>query len=459
MQLASYASRPALHWRSIAQGQVECGLCPRHCHLQDGQMGFCGVRGAVDGKLHTFNYGLALAATEEFIETEAVVHFSPGARILSLGNIGCMMSCVFCQNWQTSQIKHLDAEQIRRYTPQALVQTCLENGIHMLSWTYNDPVVWHEFVVETSRLAQQHGLKNIYKSAFYIEEDPVDELIDCIDIFSLSLKSMREAFYRDATQAELAPVLSRIVQVARSKRHLEISYLLVPGLNDATDDIRRMIEWVLANVGPRVPLHFVAFHPAYLYTQVARTPLRALIEARAMALAMGMHYVYLGNTQQEDLNDSRCAGCGAMLVSRYGLKAAPSGLGTDGRCKQCGVLSPIVCSLEGVPAPHPPGDGADFRQSLVFHWNTEAQSVHVVRTAGSAALERLRLRPLGGGHPVMERTLAGGLDRFIVTRQSPRDTGVVVSWESDSQYQIFPLLDRAHYPVATPVADEEQLHA
>ena len=210
MQLASYASRPALHWRSIAQGQVECGLCPRHCHLQDGQMGFCGVRGAVDGKLHTFNYGLALAATEEFIETEAVVHFSPGARILSLGNIGCMMSCVFCQNWQTSQIKHLDAEQIRRYTPQALVQTCLENGIHMLSWTYNDPVVWHEFVVETSRLAQQHGLKNIYKSAFYIEEDPVDELIDCIDIFSLSLKSMREAFYRDATQAELAPVLSRI---------------------------------------------------------------------------------------------------------------------------------------------------------------------------------------------------------------------------------------------------------
>ena len=186
-------------------------------------MGYCGVRGAVNGALHTFNYGLSLTPTEEFIETEAVVHFSPGARILSLGNIGCMMSCVFCQNWETSQIKHLDEAHIRRYSPQDLVDICLENEISIISWTYNDPVVWHEFVLETSALARKNGLLVLYKSALFIEEAPVNELIDCVDIFSLSLKSLSDSFYRKSTGARLAPVLSRIEQVARSERHLEIS--------------------------------------------------------------------------------------------------------------------------------------------------------------------------------------------------------------------------------------------
>jgi pyruvate formate lyase activating enzyme len=453
VKLDACASRPARHWQPITSDRVECRLCPRHCQPRDGEWGYCGVRGARGGELHTYNFGLSLTPTEECIETEAVVHFSPGSRILSLGNIGCMMSCVFCQNWQTSQIEHLDAAQIRHCTPRELVDICLKNGIKIISWTYNDPVVWHEFVLETSALAREHGLKTLYKSAFSIEEAPVEELIDCIDIFSLSLKSVSEAFYRNATKAELKPVLSRIAQVARSNRHLEISYLMIPGLNDGQDDIRNMITWVLNQVGDEVPLHLVAFHPAYQYTTVGRTKLSALIEARAVARAMGVRHVYLGNTLQTGSNDTVCARCGAILVQRYGLHAQPRQIDAGGCCTRCGTLSPITAALDGVQLLLP-GDGADLKRRLEFLWHSEAQSVHVVRTAGSTAQDRIRLRPLGP-HPATERTLSGGLDRFIVARQSDDDRGIVISWDSDNRYQIAPLLDRAHFPVA-PFSDQSR---
>jgi pyruvate formate lyase activating enzyme len=450
MKLNSYDSRPALHGRTIAEDRVECGLCPRHCQLNNGQMGFCGVRGAVSGVLHTYNFGLSLTPTEECIETEAVVHYAPGARILSLGNIGCMMSCVFCQNWETSQIEHLDPAQIRRYTPQGLVDICLKNGIKFISWTYNDPVVWHEFVLETSRLAQQNGLKTIYKSAFYIEQAPVDELIDCIDIFSLSLKSVRDTFYRQSTGATLEPVLQRIKQVAQSQRHLEISYLVIPGLNDDVEDIRAMIEWVLLNVWDQVPLHLVAFHPAYHYTAVERTRLETLEAARDMARSMGMKHVYLGNTQQTGANDTNCTRCGTTLVQRYGLIAKPRQLDPTGCCTSCGSMSPISEPLLGVQQLNIPGCGADLQHSLEFQWHSEAQSVHVIRTAGNGANDRILLRPLGE-YPVTERTLSDSLDRFIVARQGEDDRGIVISWDSDNQYRIAPLLDRAHFPVSRAI--------
>lgn len=457
MRLNHYHSQPALHWRSISSEQVECGLCPRHCQLKNGAMGYCGVRGAVNGALHTFNYGLSLTPTEEFIETEAVVHFSPGARILSLGNIGCMMSCVFCQNWETSQIKHLDEAHIRRYSPQELVDICLENEISIISWTYNDPVVWHEFVLETSALARKNGLLVLYKSAFFIEKAPVDELIDCVDIFSVSLKSVSDSFYRQSTGALLAPVLNRIEQVARSERHLEISYLMIPGLNDSSDDINNMIDWVLTHVGAEIPLHLVAFHPAYRYTEVERTDLSVMIEAREIALAKGIHHVYLGNTQQSDTNDTVCSDCGAVMVRRYGLIAKPERISEDGCCTRCGAQSPIRTVRNGGQKVHPSTGGTDLKHRLEFHWNSEAQSAHVVRTLGNAQQDRIRVRPLGA-HPVTERTFPGRLDRFIVTRQSDNDDGVVISWNSDNRYQIAPLLDRAHFPVSAANFITEQHH-
>jgi pyruvate formate lyase activating enzyme len=445
MKLSHYESRRALHWEPVSPETVRCKLCPRHCFLKNGSMGYCGVRGAVDGALHTFNFGLSLTPSEEVIESEAVAHFSPGARILSLGNIGCMMSCIFCQNWDTSQIEHLDESHIRNYSPQALVDLCLEHQIKIISWTYNDPVVWHEFVLETSALARKHGLLILYKSAFYIEAAPVDELIECVDIFSISLKSVSDQFYRQSTGATLAPVLRRIEQVARSGRHLELSYLMIPGLNDGDEDVSKLMDWVLAHVGAEVPLHLVAFHPAYHYTQVERTRQSALVAARDLALAKGLRYVYLGNTQQ--VGDTVCPGCGALLVSRYGLISAPERIAADGTCIGCETQSPIRAALDGTQPSQTWVERADLKHRLEFLWHSEAQSVHVVRASGSVRPDRVRVRPLGD-HAVEERCLPGGLDRFIVSRQSDGDRGVVISWDSDNEYCIAPLLDRAHFPVS-----------
>lgn len=446
MKLNHYDSRPAAHWQTVPGSRVRCVLCPRHCILEDGSMGYCGVRGAVSGELHTFNFGLSLAATEEFIETEAVVHWGPGARILSMGNIGCMMSCVFCQNWETSQIEHLNPAHIHRYQPRELVDICLQNGIKVISWTYNDPVVWHEFVVETSRLARRHGLKTLYKSALYIEKEPLEELIECIDIFSISLKSLSGSFYRERTGAELLPVLERIKQVACSGRHLEVSYLMIPGLNDSEADLRGMIEWVSSELGTEVPLHVVAFHPAYRYTEVQRTEVGALVRAREMAREKGIRYVYLGNTNLTAANDSICGGCGAMLVRRYGLISHPERIDADGRCTECGVPSPIREPLLDLQSRQHPEEESDLQRSLEFRWHSEAQSLHIVRASGDGARDRVRLRPLEG-HPVTERMMPTGLDRFIVARQSEGEQGVVISWESESEFEIMPLLDRAHFPV------------
>ena len=437
--------RAAQHWKPFKENRAECRLCPRHCRPKNERLGFCGVRGTVNGEIQTFNFGQSLAATEEIIETEAVNHFSPGARILSMGNVGCMMACSFCQNWETSQIKHLDYQMVRYYTPQQLVDMCLQNNIPVISWTYNDPVVWHEFVIETSRLAQQNGIKTLYKSAFYIEEEPVKELIECIDIFSLSLKSLNEAFYQKHTKARLKPVLERIKQVAASGKHLELSQLVIPELNDSDQDIIETINWVKKHTGKYTPLHFVAFHPAYQYTHVERTDIATLKRARDLALAKGMQYVYLGNAYEAGLNDTLCQSCGATLVSRYGLHSSIIDLDETGCCSQCGTKSPIIQPVASHQATTN-CEQANFKNQIVINWSNEVQSAHILQVKAEVAKDTLRIRSLGANHPVLEKTLAAGLDRFIISRRSEDETVVVLSWDSDSIYHNLEVLDRAHYP-------------
>ncbi|MCK5903085.1 MAG: AmmeMemoRadiSam system radical SAM enzyme [Cocleimonas sp.] len=437
-------SRAAQHWIPFNQQRAECRLCPRHCRPKQNRKGFCGVRGTENGEIRTFNYGQSLAATEEIIETEAVNHFSPSARILSMGNVGCMMACSFCQNWETSQIKHLDTKSIRHYTPEQLVSLCLENNIPIISWTYNDPVVWHEFVIETSQLAQKNGIKTLYKSAFYIEKSPVEELIDCIDIFSLSLKSLNAEFYQKQTKAKLQPVLDRIQQVAASSRHLELSQLVIPELNDQNQDIEQTIDWIIQHVGINVPLHFVAFHPAYQYTHVERTPLNTLKRARALAHAKGMKYVYLGNAYESDLNDTLCSNCHIPLVKRYGLHADVQNLDSQSHCTQCGTLSPIINPLLAIQ--YPENHQQTFSQQLEIHWDNEVQSTHILQTKHQEKTDTLQIHSLGITHN-QTKTLAQGLDRFIISRRSESETGVIIRWNSECNYQSLVVLDRAHYPV------------
>jgi len=411
-------------------------------------MGFCRVRGPRDGAWHTFNYGKSVAVTREVIETEAVYHYRPGAPILSLGNVGCMMACSFCQNWETSQVRHLDTAVVETYTPEDVVRIAADHGIDVISWTYNDPVVWHEFVMDTSRLAHSAGIRTLYKSAFYIEEAPAAELIDVIDIFSISLKSMDPEFYRKITRGRLTPVLERIRQVHRSGRHLEISQLVVPGLNDNMDDIRATVHWVLENVGDSVPLHFVGFHPAFKYTDAERTSVATLRAARAVALEAGVRHCYLGNVNTPDHCSTHCESCGHVLVSRYGLHTRVAGIDTGGRCAACGADTPVVepwhrSSLD----PSAPG-AARYGKASSFDWSDGVNSVHVAGTNGSTRV-RVVHKPTGR---IEEFPLTRDLTRVIVSRAAENETGIRVEWESPGDILLHPILDRAHFPVLQPDA-------
>ncbi len=443
-------SRIAAHWRHADEGgeRVECNLCPRECKPRAGQSGFCRVRKNIDGRLHTLNYGKSVAATEEVIETEAVYHFSPGRRILSLGNIGCMMACDFCQNWETSQIRHLNASAVRTYTPQEVLRLCQEHGIEMVSWTYNDPVVWHEFVCDTSRLLQAHGIRTLYKSAMYIQEEPTRELLDVIDIFSISLKSLDADFYRKITKGELEPVLRRTRQVHASGRHLEVSQLMIPQRNDQPRDIAKTVDWVLENLGDEVPLHFVGFHPAYRYTHVARTSTENLLTARSMALEAGVKYCYLGNVYRDGVSDTHCA-CGQTLVARYGLTANMVGVTAQGRCAACDRPSPI----------RQPWEASQMKIALAswetpatrqasFAWSVDVSSVHLtLADETDAAPLDISVQHVGNG-TVQRLRLGGGLQRAIVSKQDRCDREIQIRWSGPQQVRILPVLDRAHFPVA-----------
>jgi len=428
--------------------------------MREGKSGFCGVRKNVNGRLVTLNYGYSVNLTEEVIETEAVNHYRPGSRILSLGNVGCMMNCDFCHNWRTSQVRFLDEKQVRHYTPEFVVETALKRGIGMLSWTYNDPVVWHEFVLDTAYLARRHGIQNLYKSAFYISEEAASELCEVIDVFSISLKSMSEEFYLKVTKGHLQPVLDATKVVARSGRHLEISNLIVTGLNDTDDEARRTARWVLDNCGDHVPLHFVRFHPDYKYRNVDRTPPERLFRAREIAKEEGLKWIYIGNLYVDGVADSRCPQCDHLLVRRFGLTTAPTGLDSKGCCTQCGFQTPIVVGT--LNRPSAVIDEALEREDMLprmtvstsFAWERDVNAAHVIVPPDlEATVLQLRRNP----GSTTERIPLGqrfGLTRCLISRGSDTEIGFDLRYAAELDLQILPVLDRAHFPTTRSMVGE-----
>ena len=448
----------AKFWNFNAENEkVTCNLCPRHCSLKVGQDGFCKVRGHRDNQLFTFNYGRSVTATEETIETEAVYHFSPGAKILSMGNIGCMMACSFCQNWQTSQVKHLDGKNVSFYTPQEVVDLALANNIDIISWTYNDPVVWHEFVVDTSKLAKKHGIKTLYKSALYIEIEPVKELIEVIDIFSISLKSMNPEIYRKVTKGRLQPVLDAIKEIHKSTRHLEISQLVVTDMNDNDEDARETAKWIVENLGKDIPLHFVGYHPAFRFT-APRTSLSKLLRAREIAKEEGINYCYLGNVYDGNVSNTHCEKCDNKLVQRFGLTVNVLGLDKNSCCSKCGEKSQIKFPHDGSKNKIVHTDSEFIeKQTYNVDWNDEVNSLHIVAgkkydTNLKVKIERLPLEKF----EFLE--MNKGLERIILSKGIDGEEGIRISFDSEIKMHILPVLDRAHFPVIEEPKNKKYLN-
>ncbi len=436
---------------------VRCHLSPRNCTLKPGQHGFCGVRANRDGRLVTLNYGKSVHLTQETIETEAVNHYAPGSAILSMGNIGCMLNCQYCHNWKTSQAKYVDDKDVYYYTPEQIVETAIRHKIRILSWTYNDPVVWHEFVRDTAKLAQQAGLINLYKSAFFITPEAIDELLPYIDIFSISIKSIDPEYYRKYTSGWLQPVLDGAKRVFGAGKHLEVSTLMITDISDNEGTARRVADWVLTNLNSSVPVHFVRFHPDYKMRDTIRTPVDRLERARQIGLEMGLEHVYLGNVYDTCWSNTYCRGCNHLLVSRYGLNAQIVGLNSAGRCSQCGRDAHF--RLFGSEVPHSNGESsalpAKDNLSKRFFWHGDIRSMHVqVRNHSQMPVSVFSHRLLeNGSSPWVDVPLAPGESyRFIVAKAYAKEVGCEMSWPQTVSNSLHEVFDRAHFPT---VAVEE----
>lgn len=452
MQTWQQESHPARLEEIMDGGVVRCHLSPRNCTLKEGQHGFCGVRANRGGRLVSLNYGKGVHNTEETIETEAVNHYSPGERILSLGNVGCMLNCAYCHNWKTSQAKYVSDRDVHYYDPQGVVDSAQRHGIRCLSWTYNDPVVWHEFVRDTASLAQQAGMINLYKSAFFISPEAVEELIPFIDIFSISIKSIDPEYYRKYTKGWLEPVLEATKQVYRAGKHVEVSTLMLTDVSDDEGTARKVADWVLRELGSEVPVHFVRFHPDYRMRDSTRTPIARLERAREVGLEMGLEHVYLGNVYDTPWSNTYCRDCNATLVTRYGLNAVLVGLDEHGHCQQCGRNAHFKLKPSAGSNRPTTKDLTEGMQVRSFDWHGDIRSLHaqVLNTGSEPATVYHRRRTTG-----MERSWqalplqAGESYRWILAKAEPDELGPEIALPIGVESNLHEVFDRAHFPTVS----------
>jgi pyruvate formate lyase activating enzyme len=324
----------ARYYEKLPDREIKCQLCPRFCQLGDKERGFCGVRENKDGRYYTLVYGKVASLNVDPIEKKPFFHFLPGSQALSLATAGCNLSCRFCQNWEISQMR---PEQVRNINlpPEAVVSTAENQGCPVIAYTYSEPVIFYEFMYDTSLLARRKGLKNVVVSAGYINPQPLADLLKVVEAVKIDLKAFNQDFYHQYVRGELQPVLETIKQIARSPVWLEIVYLVIPTLNDNPEEIRKMCRWLKTEIGPDYPLHFSRFHPMYLIKNLPPTPVSTLEKLRQIALEEGLHYVYVGNVPGHPGESTYCPNCGKLIIERYGYTINKIEI-SKGKCHFCG---------------------------------------------------------------------------------------------------------------------------
>ncbi|MGB7948425.1 MAG: AmmeMemoRadiSam system radical SAM enzyme [Candidatus Binatia bacterium] len=330
--------KDALWWQTEADGRILCTLCPRFCRLSDGQAGFCYIRKNIGDKLYSLGYGTSTGFAIDPIEKKPLNHFLPGSRILSFGTAGCNLGCRFCQNWSISKAT-LDSAQSRRVTPERVIALARENKVPSIAFTYNDPVIWGEFVIDISGLAREQDVKSVMVTAGYITPQARPEVFRYIDAANVDLKAFTERFYRKVTFSHLDPVLDTPKWLKNETDiWFEITNLMIPDENDAPEETRRLCDWVLTHLGDGVPLHFTAFHPDFKMTDKPRTPAATLNHARRIALSAGIKYCYVGNVFDDDGQTTYCPACGRALIRRSWHDLLEYHL--DGNRCSCGQIIP-----------------------------------------------------------------------------------------------------------------------
>jgi len=314
--------------------EIECLLCPRFCKLGDKERGYCGVRENRGGKYYTLVYGKACTVHIDPVEKKPLFHFLPRSQALSIATAGCNVNCKFCQNWEISQAR---PEQIHHmdFPPQSVVQSALKSNCPIIAYTYSEPIVFYEYMYDTSKEARKKGIKNVVITGGHTNIEPLEELIKVVDGIKVDLKAFNQAFYTKYVRGELQPVLEAIKCIAKSPVWLEIVYLVIPTLNDSPQEIRSLCRWILKEVGPDIPIHFSRFHPMYLMKNLPPTPVSTLERIHQMAVKQGIHYAYIGNVPGHKAENTFCPNCKNKVIQRRGYQISKINL-NNGKCQSCG---------------------------------------------------------------------------------------------------------------------------
>ncbi len=328
--------KEAKWWKEGKNGKIICTLCPRYCELGEGQKGFCYIRENINGKLYSTGYGRPTGFGLDPIEKKPLFHFLPGTSVLSFGTAGCNLGCKFCQNWTMSKSKLEDVNALYA-SPEDVVKLALQYNAPTIAYTYNDPTIFGEYVIDISQIARNSGIRNVMVTAGYIDKKARKDVYKYIDAANVDLKAFSEDFYRKLTLSHIAPVLDTLRWIKNETDiWLEITTLLIPDENDSDDELKAMADWIVKNLGDEVPLHFTAFHPDFMMRDKNPTPHSTLIKARKIALNAGIKYCYVGNVHDNEGETTYCPNCGKPLIKRDWHSVYENNL-VDGKCPDCGT--------------------------------------------------------------------------------------------------------------------------
>ena len=333
-------SREAFLYRKLDSGRVMCGICPNHCLLAPGDRSVCRSRINWQGKLYTLAYGNPCTANSDPVEKKPLYHFLPRSRAFSLATTGCNLRCLNCQNWEISQAKPEEVRHLELFPEEAVRQAAAVSA-ESIAYTYSEAITFFEYMIVIARQARKAGIHNLLISNGYINRPPLLELCRVLDGANINLKSFSDAIYRRLNGGRLQPVLNTLKSLHEQRIHFEITTLVVPGYVDDPDMIKAMCAWILAEIGPDHPLHFLRFFPRYKLDRLPSTPVSTLTRFREIALDVGLHYVYVGNVPGHEGNHTYCHHCGRRIIERQGYYIPVLHL-EDGRCAFCNTVIPGV---------------------------------------------------------------------------------------------------------------------
>ncbi len=323
------------YWHILEDGRVQCDLCPRFCKLHDKQRGLCFIRQNLNQQIVLTSYGRSSGFCIDPIEKKPLNHFYPGSAVLSFGTAGCNLACKFCQNWDISKSREMDS-LMSQANPEAIATAALKAKCKSVAYTYNDPVIFHEYAIDTAQACKALGIKSVAVSAGYVCDQPRAEFYQSMDAVNIDLKAFSERFYHQITGSHLQAILETLLYIKHETDvWLELTTLIIPGENDSEKELQEMTQWVVENLGPDVPMHFSAFHPDWKMRDIPRTPTASLLKARSIALANGVQYAYIGNAHDKAADSTYCHHCGELLIGRDWYQLSEWNLDSSGACLAC----------------------------------------------------------------------------------------------------------------------------